>query len=1494
MAIPDPFTPFAISAGLLTNLSSEIIKEQAQNLEDTWVGDTLKTLGLIKRNTEDNLRGLVGKALQKLFDEYPQYQLTGIIDFFHNETVIASIRKWIFDATSPAEDKILIIFYSYLGTDSLTRVLLERRGIEPSKIIPDFFECYKEVMHHSLDLGSIAILQAIKQAEEVTHKSHEDIKSLLQDTKLSFSSEALDIPLIKKRFFNASEELREYPKTVAYSGYSIPRIEVQKIFDWISSDTTESNLALLVDRPGTGKTVVMSRLLHTLEQANYVVLGIKADNLLDVKNRNDLQAYLELPASVETCIEKVVSEEPVIVLIDQLDALSISLSQDYDTLDLVYKLVLRLKRIPNTKIVVSSREFDINFDPKLSSLRHGEYRSFSLEPLTKDEIDKALKALTDATFSRLSERMYTFLSLPLNLTLYGQLLRQLDPRELLEEYYSLQQLYDEIWEYQIIKQGRSIPYLSEAINKLVDTMLKRQKLTAPVGILDAEQYRQANTYLQSINYIREAKSAYFFSHQTLFDYCYVRKFLAENLSLSQELLERSSQGLFERSQMLQVVAHLRGYDNDLYLKELQILLFSPNLRLHLRRLLIEWFASLKNITAGEQRIAIRLMQDIQNRSRFLRAARGNEAWFDKLEHDFFRSNMVDLTTQEAQPAKEFLASVITNRTDEVLTIVEPLSSNEFGRGLLWDCLYRLENWQSERAVDLLCKLIEVLETVVSSSYIIGSILERLANTNPKANSRVLRLFLEKMFDLLREQQIQANDNKTESSADAIEQLFVSQMKLMQPYRKLLEEYSFERALAKTAQNAPIEFVNNLLPWFVKTVRNFAYSNEREDRYVGDALFSYYTYSYHYPSYSLREEKETSFIHEMAHAIGELAKKNREDFLKVSKELQSENLSSVHFVLVQGYLADEKAYIDEIFNYLIEDSRRFELGNNEYDSCLLVKTIFQYGSSQQRSIIEEIILNMRPDWELKGRYLGATQKRFLSIIPQRQLSSKASKRLQELERNDRFTHIDGSPPVGTTFRAVSSPISREQIKKMSDKDLLNLMRKYDESTGWGMPREELLKGGIVEFSRAIAVEAKENPERFYNLVKYKFDNSIPVEYVGSVLSGMADSDAKSQWVFEIAQMYVERFTGFERISFCHSLEKRAGDRVPNILLDSISEWALHDPDPDISSRHWSTSEERHDWLTRGINAVRGVAVETVCRCSLEAETPQPDRVFNLLGQAINDPSPAVGACILQCIPSLFPYNQNHALDILNLVLEKHQALLNDLHTYALLSWATFWHFEKFGHFLSLMLESELDHVRQQGAAMACAAALNNIHAKTFQEQAMNGDDAMKRGAANTYALYVRRSDFRERCVANLLRLMNAEDKEVKRQICWSFNNLKPTDLNAIRTFIYEFIKSSAFAMESWQLINYIKDVAIFEHELTLDVTEAFIKVIKDTESHDLRHDDDIVSLPLTVYNRSTEKVVQNRAIELFEELLELGVYGAQKALSQWDEHRDWQVLLASKS
>jgi hypothetical protein len=287
----------------------------------------------------------------------------------------------------------------------------------------------------------------------------------------------------------ASAELRTYPKKIA--NIHIDRAEVTEIVQWVLTADPKERLGMLQDQPGGGKTVVMRDVLERLEAGRVAVLAIKADTLSGIKTSDALAKRLGLPTSVEECGRALASGGQFVVLLDQLDALSVALSRDQATLDVMLSMLDRLRGVENVRIVACCRVFELNNDPRLSTIKADQ--TFRLQPLDDIQVNRVLQAIGIEPTLLLPEHR-ALVTVPLHLRVYAQVVAGSGSQGAPEPFRSLQELYEALWQYRILTVPPEAPapsMRSVAIYRLVDTMRTGRRLTAPVAVLDGYGARGA-------------------------------------------------------------------------------------------------------------------------------------------------------------------------------------------------------------------------------------------------------------------------------------------------------------------------------------------------------------------------------------------------------------------------------------------------------------------------------------------------------------------------------------------------------------------------------------------------------------------------------------------------------------------------------------------------------------------------------------------------------------------------------------------------------------------------------------------------------------------------------------------------------------------------------------------------------------------------------------------------------------------------------------------
>lgn len=155
----DPSTiMFTMTTGIFSAIAADILEHNAKALEGTFAGRVLKHVGLIEPDFKDRLRDALKKALELYFETHPQYGLSGIDIFFRDPVVARQIGGYILNRHPIDQQQIQLALDEYLMSDPLTALLIEKRNLVPQNIIPDFLECYRQILNMQLSVPQMSIL----------------------------------------------------------------------------------------------------------------------------------------------------------------------------------------------------------------------------------------------------------------------------------------------------------------------------------------------------------------------------------------------------------------------------------------------------------------------------------------------------------------------------------------------------------------------------------------------------------------------------------------------------------------------------------------------------------------------------------------------------------------------------------------------------------------------------------------------------------------------------------------------------------------------------------------------------------------------------------------------------------------------------------------------------------------------------------------------------------------------------------------------------------------------------------------------------------------------------------------------------------------------------------------------------------------------------------------------------------------------------------------
>ncbi len=142
--------------------------------------------------------------------------------------------------------------------------------------------------------------------------------------------------------------------------------EINRIINFIENEYFKDNLLVLTGKAGIGKTAILSKIQSNLIIDNITYLSIKSDKF-EIEDKASLSKFFEVENILHS-IKQLARKEKVVVLIDQLDALSLTMSSNQKTINIILEFIEQLKDIFNVKVIVSIREYDLRNDPLFKNL----------------------------------------------------------------------------------------------------------------------------------------------------------------------------------------------------------------------------------------------------------------------------------------------------------------------------------------------------------------------------------------------------------------------------------------------------------------------------------------------------------------------------------------------------------------------------------------------------------------------------------------------------------------------------------------------------------------------------------------------------------------------------------------------------------------------------------------------------------------------------------------------------------------------------------------------------------------------------------------------------------------------------------------------------------------------------------------------------------------------------------------------------------------------
>ncbi|HHT9137081.1 MAG TPA: AAA family ATPase [Candidatus Wunengus sp. YC60] len=1294
---------------------------------------------------------------------------------------------------------------------------------------------------------------------------------------------------ILEKFKTASQIGRCYDTRIG--GHKIYRDEVIAVLDNIKA---KKNSILVTGKKGCGKTWILLEVADQIEKANaFGLLFIKGDQFDDVYSEDELMRRLSCKHDPFILVARLAEYRHVVVIIDSLDALS--LSRDQKALKIFLSFIDKLTSVENVTVVLACRDFDLEYDPQLRN-RSWEVK-ISLPPLCFERDVKPILESWGIDVRNISENQQRLLSHPQNLKLFEKIYSKTPISSILTEFHIIKLFFEESVE----KNSKLVPEVIESLQSMSNTLLKKRLLFMPRFHFNGTEETIRALSSEGVLIVDSFRDRLSFTHQALLDYLMLRSYLKEGKILLEFILEHP-QLPFIRPSIRTFLFYLHSMDNKDFSREVIQILRSDKVAYHVKRLIVESLAELSPITDVELNLVKNIHVSYPNLFiRFLQRVTSPE-WFDAVHPDL---------------------------TKAILT----KSENDSTKAAI---LYSLEKWMHVRPG----KVVECWKYALNSPnpeiWSISRIIDTFSHWAivgiEEVLERLLKIEKEKTGDRWIGKAISKYVDATNKGDGLLWQYITQDVPVgvishnfFSSYEKglhcsehhfhkkdfLIERFKKSTWLLETAINA-------ITDW------NSRYEYHAENNGLNTVFLrdTAWEQKHHdYDTYSCDPINE--FLDAIHQVLRFHAKGSTNWFFKIEPALRATKDGAIAYFMIYSYLTNPEEHTKMAYDFILRPEIFFA-SNLSDEVGELIQGIVPYLLPEQRENIQKIIMGRndpdnkdeneeQPRWLLKWKY------KQLSVIPKIFRLPETQAFVEKWQ--DSFGLWPQPPEIRGWGGTVESPISVLQMESLSEKGLLKLFNFYnDKMSGcdWFSPSEHL-KGGIDEIAHVFSLCAQKNPQKYLPYMNTFWESGISKEYVYALLQGISNhiccrfgrlqKPAKIEFVEPfldgetLAEVLLDWFDKYPKL-----LENgyKSSDAIYTIsyvierkdlqkkLIDYFIKMSRH-PDPEkIEQKIFiqnKTELDEEDLLSISINSVRGHiadGVTTLVGRLLEKEREIPGELYKLLEQFAADPVEAVRIHVLELLPFLEHKKPEKGWYLFRKAFEKaHPALWP--HAYRFLYYQYKEHFDRVSHILEQIKTEGGKHGAETWGLVSALCFLDDLitfETLIVQLNEFNQEDVW-RGVVKVFTSNLKAPDSRIKCLKCLIALIKNKAFPLKllNTIAQVFEQIPISDDESIRDFLDLFLDKIPLSDERYLIyhfFDYLSKISGIFSEWCMEMVEKYLKNISDKVPPHMWKAEGLVTATIQLLrwaDTGDNQGLIERVIAIQDRLLELGWPGIDEAITR---------------
>lgn len=1252
----------------------------------------------------------------------------------------------------------------------------------------------------------------------------------------------------------------------SFVSYMIPNDSSNDIINKI-----QENKDIIITGPaGIGKSTVILQTIDYLKNKNIPFITLDVDNLEFASSAMELGEKLRLPNSPVNILENIAQGEHCILILDQLDNLSLVPATRPQFFYCIYEMIEKAKLVPNISLILACRQFDIDNDARLSDLiKKFEIDKIEIGNLSTEQVKDYIINL-GLNFTDFGQNLNIWL-VPLHLRLLSEIVRSSDYTNFsFDSYLDLYKAYWKTKKKDIkIKIGDSGNW-NNVIDILCEYMSNNQVLYVNEELLD--DYSEYAEAMASEGVLILDSNRYSFFHRSFFDYAFARRFTVNNKDIM-EFITEDEQHLSRRSQVRQILLYKRALNFDDYLKDIKSLLNSPKIRFHIKKIIFEILSEFNDPKKEEWDEIWPFISDKESNLHDLAwgTIYGSLDWFKLLDSNGIFKDMIE-NHDYLMDKFMWIFFGILKKTDRVAEFIEPYvdKSPEWNQKIISTVIWA--DLSKEKYFKLVLRLIDkgIFEKVYKDrdywEDIQHRMINKLDNNYPERSIEIISSYLKRKIKLALD-----SGEKNPFSDD------------------LIPIGAFDNtAFENLARQSSKEFVDKILPkmLFLMDINSYKEAEKPfKDRIWGSRSYM-----------GERFGADDIILHSMEIALSKLTYADYTSFEQWENVLINSDFETSHYLLVRAYALNASKLSRKAVNYLYNNPSSLEIGSfnsRAGATMLLIKhisphcTYFDFKKLEQillnyftyKSVIYKWVCTFYPDKCEKFYFYeyrqADVQLNLIKSIPVSLHSTKIRSRIRELSEMYRVSYNE--PTTKMEVITVTSPINENDARQFNNEEWLNAISTYNK-------RREMLEGGPYELSGVLEKLVKDDPDRFTKLV-LKFPDDTNIHYFNAVLRGITDSDADLNSVINVCKRCHELSNKPCGLWITQPIVNYAKDKLPDEILKIISWYAINDPDP--SEELWDSNNSRgmvyyggniHD---AGLNSVRGMVAESIGKMIYYNKDIIP-YFIPTLNKMVNDSSIAVRSRVAKTLIMVLTHDKPLALELFKKLINTDDVLLKTPYVAQFVYYNLKNNFEQISEIINRMLISKDPDVNEIGAIATSYASL------LFQDKLPQLDFCLytsemhRLGVAKAFVEYLPYNSSPSLVITILSTLFKDPSEKVRNAAYRSFLKLNNGNIydyiDLIRSFIY-----NNHSTDFKDLAYTLKDI-INLPDITLEICEQFFKIVM-LEASDIRTQNSRVAgifaeLILRIYGQTEDKEINKRCLDLIDYMLEINVLGIEDEISKY--------------